>query len=161
MTTAVRPNSRTGETGFTLVELLVVLAVLALSMSVTVSLPMFHRSTPSSEVRTHALRIVADLRTARALAAQRGHEVAFQFDAIGNAWSIGHGKRPTKLPKDMILQLETARFAIRDPTDARLIFFADGSSTGGRITLSYGGRRVAIQVAWINGAVSIDDLQLK
>jgi general secretion pathway protein H len=40
---------------------------------------------------------------------------------------------------------------------ARIRFFPDGSSTGGRITLRSGRREWHVNVSWLTGAISIYD----
>lgn len=144
------------EEGFTLVELLVVLAILGLVATLAASLPLARKSSPTVELRSHALRIAAGLRSARAMAIRQAREVAFHFDAERNTWNSGREAKSTQLPEGMLLKLDTARLAIRGDTDARLVFFHDGSSTGGRVTLSLGSSKISINVAWINGAVDVD-----
>jgi general secretion pathway protein H len=158
MITAFPERSEPDEAGFSLVELLVVLSIIALVAAVAAYAPLIRKASPTAELRTHALRIATGLRVARAAAIRQGREIAFHFDAQKNAWASPSGSKVTHLPIGMTLKLDTARAAIRDATDAGLVFFHDGSSTGGRIGLSYGSGRMTINVAWINGAVSIDGL---
>ena len=44
---------------------------------------------------------------------------------------------------------------------ARIRFFPDGSSTGGRITLESGRRQWHVNVSWLTGAVDVVDVVAK
>jgi len=65
------------ESGFTLIELMIVIAVLAVSLSI--ALPSFSRTIANSKVRATAESILAGLRDARSTAIQRNAPVRFQL----------------------------------------------------------------------------------
>jgi general secretion pathway protein H len=61
--------------------------------------------------------------------------------------------RPYDLPKKPELAMLTAQSEqIQDKT-GNIRFFPDGSSTGGRITISAGERREDVDVDWLSGRV--------
>jgi len=70
--------------GFTIIELVVVLAVMAIAMAV--ALPRF-RLTPSHKVRSAANQLVRDLELARTRALGTKRKVRVQFDVTGGAYT--------------------------------------------------------------------------
>jgi type II secretion system protein H len=67
--------------GFTLIELMVVLAVLALLL--TVAVPFFPKALPGAEIKGAARELAAGLRTARSRAITLNREVGFTLDVEG------------------------------------------------------------------------------
>jgi general secretion pathway protein H len=146
------------EGGSTLVEVLMTLALVALALGM--ALPMMRGPSPSTDTRLQGQRIAAALKAARVTALAKGHDVAFTFLANENAWLVSDGSR-VQLPGTMTLTLDTARIAIRSGTSGAqgsLVFFPDGSATGGRVTLRSGRNAttdVVIEINWFNGAVTL------
>lgn len=137
--------------GFTLIELLVVISILALlligaSDAVSAGLP-------GLRLRA-ATRILADdLRATRRAALLQQHEAALLM-SIGSYVSGADGRRQA-LPNGAQLHLAGAGGAVA--RDDRVRFFADGSSSGGRIELRLGGARGAIAIDWLTGRVQVDE----
>lgn len=160
MTISAGDNGKASQdAGFTLVELLVVLAILGLVAGLAATTVPASRQQQASDLdlRLHGLRMAAGLKAARAAAINRGHDVAFAFNARENTWSINGIEAPTRLPLGFHLKLETARVALREDGEGRLVFFPDGSATGGRVTLIRDTQHLTIAVGWLNGAVSIGE----
>jgi general secretion pathway protein H len=61
------------------------------------------------------------------------------------------------LPGDLHLQLLTAESEIVNEDRGAIRFFADGGSTGGRVTLSAGERAYVVDVSWLTGRVTVHD----
>jgi len=62
-----------------------------------------------------------------------------------------------ELPKGIDLKLYTAQSEVTSERKGGIRFYPDGSSTGGRITLSAGERKYLVDVDWLTGRVSIED----
>lgn len=142
-----------GARGFTLVELLVVLVVIGLVMA---AVPMaLQRGAPGLEARLAAREVAAVLRGARSEAILEGREVAVAFDTDAGAYAIDDSEDWRALPERVRLQVETARSEVRDDAVAGVRFFADGSATGGRISVMREAHSYHVMLDWLTGQVSI------
>ena len=138
--------------GFTLLELLAVIVLLALAM--TLAGFALSRSLANARVAAAGSDLAAALRWTRSRAIASGHSTALELD-LANARYRAADQAPVSLPKGMQIALTTAASERIDAARARIRFFPDGSSTGGHIVLTHGGHRWRIDVAWLTGSVSI------
>jgi general secretion pathway protein H len=140
--------------GFTLIELLVSLAVLGLALTLIVGYrPPWSRGLG---LRATGAELAAGLRLARSEAIVSNRPVVFDLDLAGHRYRVGTGT-PHGLPADLSLQLLTISGEARDGREGDIRFNPDGSSTGGRISLADGQRRIAVGVDWLTGRVSVAD----
>jgi general secretion pathway protein H len=139
------------EAGFTLIEIIVVLAVLGFALALIVG----YRPPWSSGlgVRGTAAELASGLRLARSEAISRNRPITFKIDLSDHHFQIGTSVvRP--LPARLSIALLTVAGEQRGTTgDIR--FNPDGSSTGGRISIADGTQRIAVGVDWLNGRVSV------
>jgi general secretion pathway protein H len=138
--------------GFTLIELLVVLCILGLLVA---SVPSgLSASLPALRLRA-ATRILADdLRAARRAALLQEHEATLRL--MPDRYVSSDGGRSQLLPAGT--QLTLADVAVGPGAQAdRIRFFADGSSTGGRLELRLGQRHSAIAIDWLTGRINVDE----
>src|SRR5690348_12254506 len=131
--------------GFTLVELLVVLVVLALVMAV---MPRFFAGGQGRELAIASRDLASSLREARGLALRSGHTAAVIIDPSAGTYRLTGSDHVHRLPSRIHLTLLTTAEDRIDAASASIRFFADGSSTGGRVTLSEAGRRAAVLIDW-------------
>jgi general secretion pathway protein H len=132
---------------------LVVMAILALVTAVALpSVRLPGRGPPLGLV---AVDIAAKLRAARAMAVAQNREIAFAFDTQARTYAVEGTGRPEPLPPGADLSITTARQLVRGSEEARLVFFSDGTSSGGTIRLSHERRSVAITVTWLTGVVDV------
>ena len=73
------------------------------------------------------------------------------------AWAAANGvpARFCDLPAGMVLAAAVGAETVPGPRLAGISFAPDGSSSGGRIVLADGGRRVQVGVDWLTGRVSV------
>jgi general secretion pathway protein H len=140
--------------GFTLIEMIVVLVVLGLMLSLVISRGPQHSA--SLDLRTASEAMAMDLRIARSTAIVQDRPTTFVLDVIRHSYRIDQGPVHA-LPPAMSLSMLTVSGATLGNELAALRFAPDGSSTGGRITLSLGERRTDILVDWLTGRVKIAD----
>ncbi|MEO7323477.1 MAG: GspH/FimT family pseudopilin [Dokdonella sp.] len=140
--------------GFTLIELMAVIVLLAIAMTaVTFS---FSKSLQSARVRGASRDLVAALRYTRGQAIVKGKQEVLTLDLENNTYTAP-GKRAAKLPKDMTLGLTTAETEQTGANSGGIRFFADGSSTGGHISVFQGQREWRVNVAWLTGDIALDE----
>ena len=144
-------SAREGEAGFTLVEMLVVLAILALVAAGSAFA--LAGSRPKRMVAATEDRLVADLQRTRLDAMRSGRMRSLAFDGAARLWRR-EGAEPFALPDGVTLRLTTAREAGRAGSgEAAIAFLPDGRSTGGTIDIFGAGIRRAVEVNWLTGAV--------
>jgi len=140
--------------GFTLIELLVSLAILGLALSLIAGYkPPWSRGLG---LQATAAELAAGLRLARSEAILSNRPVLFDLDLIGHRYRVGTGT-PRRLPADLSLELLTISGEALNGREGDIRFNPDGSSTGGRISLADGRRRVGVGVDWLTGRVSVAD----
>jgi general secretion pathway protein H len=125
--------------GFTLIEMLVVLAVLALVVGLVIT----HGPVRSQrlELDAAARQVTGALRLARSRAIADERTVVFALDARGyrldrDTWTTWSGE-------------------VSPRGDRLVVFTPDGGSSGARIVLNDGERAVAIGVDWLTGRVVV------
>jgi general secretion pathway protein H len=146
------PRARPRSRGFTLIEIIAVVALLALAASTVVFF--ISRSLSTQQIRGAGRDLVAALRYTRGQAIVKREEQVLELDVEKRAYRAPN--RPEmELPKDMEMKLLTAAQEQVDGTTGRVRFFPDGSSTGGRISLIAGERVWQVEIAWLTGEVKL------
>ncbi|MEO6296207.1 MAG: GspH/FimT family pseudopilin [Dokdonella sp.] len=149
-----RRGARTRTQGFTLIEMIAVIVLLAIATTVVTF--SFSKSLQSARIRGASRDLVAALRYTRGQAIVKGQQEVLVLNLEDNSYSAP-GKSVAKLPKDMILRLTTAEQEQTGANAGGIRFFADGSSTGGHISVLQGKREWRINVAWLTGDIALDE----
>ncbi len=139
--------------GFTLIELLIVLAIMGLALSAVPAL--FSKAVPGVEARGAAREMAASLRAARGRAIAGNRETALVLDVETGAYRVEGEPKGRRLPAGIGVSLLTAEEQRLDATTARIAFFPDGGSTGGRVRLAQAGRQYEVRVDWLTGRVAV------
>ena len=140
--------------GFTLLELLVVLAIIGVML---LFIPGFVlRGQPGMDVEVAARAIADALRETRGDAMRHNREQLFALDVEERVFRAGAGRPPVQMDRAIEVTFQTARQELLGESIGQIRFFADGSSTGGRIRLSRDDRHAAVAVDWLTGLVAID-----
>lgn len=145
--------AHTGQRGFTLLELLVVLVIAVLL--VTLTPPLLSGLSGATELRSAARQLAAGLRNARNQAITRRREAVLTLDLAQHRFGVSGDPREVALPSGIALKLYTAQSELLDNTTGSIRFFPDGSSTGGFITVSGPKRGYRLNVDWLTGAIAI------
>jgi general secretion pathway protein H len=140
--------------GFTLLEMLAVIILIGIAAA-AVSISVAH-GLASARINAAAGELAASLRATRTQAIVRGEQRVFEVDTRGAIYR-GADRRDVRLPKGLELSVTSAASDQSGGDVARIRFFPDGSSTGGRITLRSGQREWHVNVSWLTGAISIFD----
>jgi general secretion pathway protein H len=136
----------TTQAGVTLLELMVVLAIMGLLAALAGPVLSRRATSPATVARD----VVTALREARVEALTRRRPIAFWLDAAKRSYGVGE-KPSHSLPADMRIKFESARTSPQDRGE--VIFFADGRTTGGRISIQAAERRSVVDVDWLDGLV--------
>lgn len=155
LTPARQPRQPAPAHGFTLVELLVVLAVAGLLLAVVP--PLISASMPGIELKAAARRTAGALRLAREVAIAHGRDAAWVVDVESNAYRIDGDHRRGRLPGGLEIELVAAEEEMRSDSVGAIRFFPDGSSTGGRVILKRGDGGYQVGVNWLTGRILIAD----
>lgn len=143
---------RPSASGFTLLELLAVLLILAL---VTAFVVPSLGGGAAVDIKSAALSLAAGLRQTRNQALNDNRPAVLALDVEKREFQLPGERRVRKLPQRVDISLFTARSEQLGENRAGIRFFPDGSSTGGRITLSTGSMRYLVDVDWLTGRVSV------
>ncbi|UCG96917.1 MAG: GspH/FimT family pseudopilin [Burkholderiales bacterium] len=143
------------ERGFTMVELLVVLAIAAALLAVA---PMaLQRYRESTDYRDTVRTMTAALTEARHSAISGGRVVAFSVDLGARHYGVDGGAR-RDLPESIAVRATVADTDLVDNV-ARIRFFPGGNATGGSIeVVRASGSGVRLRTDWLDGRVSLEGL---
>ena len=133
-------------------ELLIVLAIMGLILTLAVS--GIARTMPGVTLRNGANLVADALRAARAAAVGDNREVMLVLDLERHTVTFDD-RRPVRLDPDLRIALTTGTSEIADAQTGGIGFFPDGTSTGGRVSLTFGERQQDVLVDWLTGTVSI------
>ena len=142
----------TRQRGFTLLEIIVVLAIIAAAtllgaMAVTGGFERMHLQSSSKQ-------ILANLRYTRAQAMATGTPQRFVIDPQAHIWQAPNGRHGS-VHKSLAIHFIGAREATPARGVGAIVFFPDGASTGGRVQLISGRAAWNVDVKWLTGEVSL------
>jgi general secretion pathway protein H len=141
--------------GFTLLELIVVIALIGLAY--VLAAPSFGGGFLGAELKGAARDVAAGLREARSQALTRKREAAVTLDLEKRTFALSGDPQVHQLSDRLELKLFTAQSEVVNDKTGAIRFYADGSSTGGRVTLSANERKYLVDVDWLTGKVSISE----
>ncbi|MGY6276866.1 GspH/FimT family pseudopilin [Methylomonas sp. MgM2] len=148
MPTAVKTSN-----GFTLLELIIVLLISVLGFAVVGS--NISSGNQSTRLKAAATDIASALRYARGQALITRSPVSVGINLGDNSYFISNRHKIYHLDEQIAISLTVAEEEFAEGEKGSIRFFADGSSTGGRIILESGAQSRTIDVNWITGAVLI------
>ncbi len=146
---------RRAQNGFTLVEVILVLVIGAIMYSLIVSVAF--RGSSSADLKAAARTVAAGLRQAQTIAMTTRRDTSLTIDLDSREFTVSGDQTIRQLPKDLDLKLFTAQSEVTSERRGAIRFYADGSSTGGRVTVASGERKYLVDVDWLTGRVSIAD----
>lgn len=146
----VHARQRQGERGFTLLELLIVLALLGLGMAAIGNLA--RAPSGASDVAAAVRTATMTLEAARARAIGSGRVAAVAIDPEARMLIPAETGQGVHLGEGITISASVAREASRDGMP-RILFFPDGTSTGGRLTIANAAAEKGIVVHWLTGTI--------
>jgi general secretion pathway protein H len=148
---APAPGGRAG--GFTLLEILIVLVIITLLLAVVP--PMLSGALGTVQLRAAARDLAAGLGRARSAAIASQQEATLVVDVESRSYQVSGERQALQLPDHVAVKLFTAKSELESDSKGAIRFFPDGSSTGGRVTLSHGDLAYLVDVDWLTGRVRI------
>lgn len=136
-----------------MIELLVVLTIMA-GIAALAS-PSMSNTLAQRRVAVATSELVSGLRAARGRAMSGQAPVAVVIDVAEGSFSVENRIRSLSLPHGAQLGLVSAKSEQLSDTRGGILFFADGSSTGGTVTVKYRAVTRAIEIDWVTGLVRI------
>ena len=141
--------------GFSLVEVIVVLVIAVLGFSVIAI--NINSGNYATKLQLVAQEIASALRYAQSQALMTQKSISVDIDLSHNSYAISNQQKTYHFNKEIVVTLEIAEQEYTADQIAKIRFFPDGSSTGGRIKLEWGKNVKQIDVNWITGKVSINE----
>ena len=148
----IRAGGGRREAGFTIIELMVVLAVLALAYALVA--PSVIALLDRPRLDNSARAVAVSLRETRATAIKTFHDTWFTVAPDRRSWRAGEKTGSVAEGVDLSLERPTWDGERGAGRAQAIVFFPDGSSTGGRILLKSSGRTRVVAVEWLTGRVS-------
>jgi general secretion pathway protein H len=144
---------RLNSQGFTLLELMVVLFIMVLGFSI-VGINLSSGNNATAHQRA-ARDIVSALRYARGSALMSHKETAVTFDLNDNSYTVNNRDKIYVIPETIKVTVTTTQSQLLGQQRGSIRFFADGSSTGGRVSLKRGENVWQININWLTGQIEL------
>src|SRR5262249_56832814 len=138
-----------GEDGFTLLEVVCVVAIIAILDAVL--LPRIPRAASRPQLEADALETAALLKSDRNAALRRHTQVATEISAAGRLVRSGATGRMVRVPNDVAFSAILPERCNQRPAFSTISFFASGMSCGGAVLLSPVGVGFVIRVGRLSG----------
>ena len=141
--------------GFSLLEMLVVIVIIGASYTLLPKL--IFSGVSGAELRSNARAVATGLRLTRDAAINTRREAVMTLDLENRAFTVPNDSKIHKLHEELNVKLYTSQSDLITDKMGAIRFYPDGSSNGGRVTVSAGGRGFEVDVDWLTGRVTIKD----
>ncbi len=149
-------SPRVRQRGFSLLELIAVIVLIAIV--ITVASVNASKSLGSARTRAVSRDLVAALRYTRGQAIVHGEQRTFDVDLEHMRYQAP-GRESVAFPDGIEVRVLTAANEVSPDRVARVRFFPDGSSSGGRLSVVAGDRQWRVNIEWLTGEVALDEVQ--
>lgn len=143
------------ESGFTMLELILVLVLGAGILAVVMGLA--PKGASSADLKASARALASGLRQAQSTAMATRRDTTLTVDMESREFNFTGSHRAHVLPTGIDLKLLTAQTEVESERKGAIRFYPDGSSTGGRITVAAGERHYFVDIDWLTGRVAINE----
>src|SRR5262249_53525679 len=148
-----RAERGAAQAGFTLLEVVCVVAIIALLAAVI--LPALPRGTSYARLEAYAIETATLLKQDRFAALRKRTRVATEISASARTFRSGVTGRAVRLPNDIAVEALLARRCDDRAAGRTIDFFPSGRSCGGTIALTRLGKGFQIRVNWLTGGIEL------
>jgi general secretion pathway protein H len=139
--------------GFSLLEMLVTLAIISLAAGVAYSGSSWRGSRETLVTLSQKIAHAAAGASLRAIS--KGETTSVEVDVTNRLLSNGQDSGIT-IPEPFIISVVTGAGLIRQNRLGRIEFYADGTSSGGEIVIGEkSGKANSIRIYWLTGAITV------
>jgi general secretion pathway protein H len=146
-------NRQRSEDGFTLLEMVCVMAILAILAAI--AMPVLPRGTSKARLESYAVAAAALLKADHEAALRRRTRIATDVSAVSRLLRSGATDRVVIVPDDVTFDALLPARCGHTRAGSTIQFFPTGMSCGGVITLSRLGAGYEVRVNWLTGGVEI------
>jgi general secretion pathway protein H len=141
-----------GEDGYTLMELLVVMAIIGLITSV--SFAQMRRSNTAVNAQDIGRRMEQHLNAARTESILKRQTVTLSIQLAEPRRLLGSEEQLLlDIPRSIAISTRSGKLGNKDPEVATYRFFSNGASSGGSITIADGISSERLEINWLTGIV--------
>lgn len=144
---------RTGEQGFTLVELLVVLVIAGLLLAIVP--PAAGRGSDRVRLRGAAQELAGSIALARSQAILTNADAAFALDLSSRRFGLAGQALEGRLDADLRIDLVTAASSVSGGAQGQIRFHPNGGSAGGELRIANRAGAMVVRVDWMTGRTRI------
>jgi general secretion pathway protein H len=141
--------------GFSLIEILIVLVIAVIIMGVVG--PKISSGISSVKFKSITKEVVSGLRYARMKSITENRKIEFIVNLEQHFYRIDEENKNHPIPEDIEITLVTASTQVIGEEQGSIIYFPDGSSSGGRVTLETEQQKRLIDVNWLTGMVEVSE----
>jgi general secretion pathway protein H len=146
-------SAGSADEGFTLLEMVCVLAIVAILAAIVI--PALPRGTSRARLEAYAVETAAMLKADRNSAVRNRTSIATQVDAPLRLIRSGATGREIRVPDDVAFDALLAARCNQRLSGPTIQFFASGMSCGGTIALTRLGVGYEVRVNWLTGGVEV------
>ena len=139
--------------GFSLLEMLVALAIFSLAAGVAYNGASWRKSRETLDTLSQKIAHAAATASLRAIS--KGETARLEIDVAGRLVSSGEGPG-IAVPEPFEIAVLTGAGLIKQRRLGGIEFYSDGTSSGGEIMLGEkSGRTSAVRIYWLTGAITV------
>jgi len=150
---AGRRDGHGSQDGFTLLEIVCVLAIVALLAAILLPRMPFGTSRPRLEA--YAIETASLLVADRNAAIRRHVQVSTDVNASARSIRSAATGRTVRVPPDVVFEAVLPKLCNNRPSFSTVSFLPSGMSCGGTIVFTRLGARYEIRVNWLTGGVEV------
>ncbi len=144
---------RVDKNGFSLIELMVVMAIMTLIVAIVP--PFIPGVMDSMNMKSAARELASELKLAQTQAIHSQRETVLSVNIDKNTFHRNDKVTHLNIPAEGDISLIIADSERQSENSGSIRFYPDGSSTGGQVKLAYQQQLYLVDVHWLTGKVRI------